>query len=446
MTTDSKIQIVKYAPPPAQVPSLGKANPRETTFIGRTNYTIALEEKKFVFGIKRSDRRRNVYVIGKSGVGKSKLLELMIRQDIAEGYGLCLVDPHGDLIEEVLDFIPENRMADVLYIDPLESTHPVTFNPLANVDPETRHELVEGLIQIFEMEFGSNWTPGMEYIFRFAALAVSEDREATLRGLVDMFTDSVYRARVTALVTDDTVRNFWEKEYDAWAKRERVEIETITPLVNRLRQFVMNPFLRTMFEARENRVDFDELIRDRKIVLVKLAKAKLGKENASFLGALIILKIRDAGMRRLHERSGEKKDFYLYIEEFHHMITETFENLMFEGRRFGIPIVVAHQYLNQVTKHFQSSIFGNVGTIIVFRVGGDDAERLESELAPIFKAKDMINLGTREFYIKMIIDGEATEPFSAETLKILPAPHASYREGIIAASRQRYGRMPAEKK
>ncbi len=314
MAEDNKIQTVKRAPPPADLPMLGKVDPREISFIGRTNYVAALEEKKFIFGIKRADRRRHLYIIGKSGVGKSKLLELLVRQDIAYGKGLCFIDPHGDVIEEILHFIPENRIEDVYLID------------------------------VFDLEKSD---------------------------------------------PPNLLANF----------------------------------------------DLGKLMGENKIILINLAKNKISEENFNFLGIALINKIKQAGIDRARMPESSRQDFYLYMDEFQNLVSGAFESLLSEAGKYGLSVTLAHQYMGQLSSGVRATVLGNVGSIVVFRVGGEDAQILESELAPIFKIKDMINLGTQEFYIKLMIDGEVYDPFSAETLKVLSPNHLSYKDKIIDASR-----------
>jgi type IV secretory pathway TraG/TraD family ATPase VirD4 len=436
--TQTKLQSTKSAPPPAELPILGKAQPEDISFFGRTNYVAALEEKKFVFGIKRIDRRRHMYVVGKSGVGKSKLLELLIRQDIASGRGVCVFDPHGDLIEDLLAFIPEKRINDVVMIDPSDPEAAIAFNPFYNVDPTFRHQLTESLIEILEAQFGASWEPRMEHIFRFICLALLDYPQANMRGMISMLTDPAYRALVIPYIGDEMVRRFWESEFPDWSKNEKVEIEAISPLINKLGQYLSDPLLRAVLSHVQNKIDLHQLVATQKIIFINMCFGKLGKENASFFAGLFIAKLKEVGMLRSRLLEKDRKDFYIYIDEFPSLVTETFENLMSEVRKYRLPMTISHQYLGQIIDHFRSSIFANVGTIAVFRVGGEDAAKLENELAPIFKVKDMINLGRREFYIKLTIDGEAYDPFSAETLSALPANHSSFRDRIIDASRTTY--------
>ncbi len=436
MPGKGKIQIIKYAPPPPELPIYGQVSPKDVSFFGRTNYVAALEEKKYIFGIKRVDRRRHLYIIGKSGVGKSKLLELLIRQDIAYSHGLCFIDPHGDVIDAVLDFIPENRIDDVVIIDPSDSQYPASFNPLANVDPGFKHQLTQGLIEVMEKQFGANWTPRLEHVFRFTCLALLDYPHATMRGMISMLTDRNYRQKVVEYIEDDMVKRFWAIEFADWS--EKFDTDAIIPLVNKLGQFLSDPMLRNIFGQKENKIDIERLMNDKKIIFINLSKGRLGEENSSFFGSMFITKIKQAGMARARLPEKERVDFYLYVDEFHNLVTETFENILSEARKYGLCLTMAHQYVSQLIPRVHAAALGNVGSIIIFRVGGEDAVKMKPEMAPVFDIKDMINLGMQEFFIKMTIDGETYDPFSAETLKVMPPPHPSYRERIVEASRAKY--------
>lgn len=441
MPRAGKIQIIKYAPPPPELPIYGQVDPAQVSFIGRTNYVASLEEKKFVFGVKRVDRRRHLYVVGKSGVGKSKLLELLLRQDIAYGHGIFFIDPHGDVIEAILDFIPQDRIDDVVLIDPTDLNHPVSFNPLQNIDPIFKHQLAQGLIEVMEKQFGANWTPRLEHVFRFTVLALLDYPHATMRGMISMLTDRNYRQKVVEYIEDDMVKRFWAIEFADWS--EKFDTDAIIPLVNKLGQFLSDPLLRNIFGQKENKIDLEKLMAQKKLIFINTSKGRLGEENSSFLGAMFITKIKQAGMARATISESERHDFYLYVDEFHNLVTETFENILSEARKYGLCLTVAHQYMGQLLPRVQSAVLGNVGSIVIFRVGGEDAVKLKPEMAPIFDIKDMINLATREFYIKMTIDGESYDPFSAETLNVLPPTHRSFREEIVKQSREKYT-IPAD--
>lgn len=441
MTSLNRVQIIKYAPPPPELPVFGKVKPEDVSFIGRTNYVASLEEKKFIFGIKRIDRRRHLYVIGKAGVGKTKLMELFIRQDISYGHGLCLIDPHGDIVDAILDYIPQERIEDVCIVDPADIDFPASFNPLVNVDPMFKFQLTQGLIEVFQKQFGTNWTPRLEHVFRFTCLALLDYPDATMRGMISMLTDKNYRQKVVEYITDDMVKRFFAVEFADWS--EKFDTDAIIPLVNKLGQFISDPLLRNIFSQQENKIDIGKLMSENKIILINLSKGRLGEENSSFLGALFLTKIKQAGMERASMLEKDRKDFYLYIDEFQNVVTQTFENILAEARKYGLNLTIAHQYVGQILPKVYQAILGNIGSVITFRVGGEDAVRLKPEFDPVFGTKDMINLGVTEFYIKMTIDGESYDPFSAETLKVLPPIHPSYREEIMEASRRKYS-IPKE--
>lgn len=432
----NRVQIIKYAPPPPELPVFGKVDPSEVSFIGRTNYVAALEEKKFVFGIKRIDRRRHLYIIGKSGVGKSKLLELFMRQDITYNHGICLIDPHGDEINAILDYIPKERIEDVCIIDPTDLDFPASFNPLANVDPLFKFQLTQGLIEVFQKQFGANWTPRLEHVFRFTCLALLDYPHATMRGMISMLTDRNYRQKVVEYITDDMVKRFFAIEFADWS--EKFDTDAIIPLVNKLGQFLSDPLLRNIFGQKQNKIDISDLMNQEKIILINLSKGRLGEENSSFLGSMFLTKIKQAGMERAAIPEQDRKDFYLYVDEFQNVVTQTFENILSEARKYALNLTIAHQYVGQIIPRVHQAVLGNCGSVITFRIGGEDAVKMKPEFASVFEVKDMINLAVAEFYIKMTIDGESYDPFSAETLRILPPTHPSYREEIVAASRRKY--------
>jgi hypothetical protein len=436
MPKPNRVQIIKYGPPPPELPVFGKVKPEEVSFIGRTNYVASLEEKKFIFGIKRVDRRRHLYIIGKSGVGKTKLLELMLRQDITYNHGLCLIDPHGDVIDAMLDYIPQERIEDVCIIDPADIDFPASFNPLSNVDPMFKFQLTQGLIEVFQKQFGANWTPRLEHVFRFTCLALLDYPHATMRGMISMLTDRNYRQKVVEYITDDMVKRFFAIEFADWS--EKFDTDAIIPLVNKLGQFLSDPLLRNIFGQKENKIDMSKLMNSEKIILINLSKGRLGEENSSFLGSIFLTKIKQAGMERAGMPESARKDFYIYVDEFQNVVTQTFENILSEARKYGLNLTMAHQYVGQIIPKVHQAVLGNCGSIITFRIGGEDAVKMKPEFSPLFDVKDMINLAVGEIYVKMTIDGESYDPFSAETLKVLPPTHPSYRQEIVDASRRKF--------
>lgn len=417
MAKENQIQRTKSAPPPPELPIYGRVDPTKITFIGRTNYVAALEEKKFVFGLKREDRKNHVYIVGKSGVGKSKLIELMIRQDIANNFDACLFDPVGDIIKSLLNFIPENRKKDVLLIDPTNINNQICFNPLLNVPKDSRYQLAQNLSEIMALQFGENWNPSIDHLLRFALLALLDSPKANLYDIITILTEKEFRQQIIGHISDNQVKKFWEKDFQNWS--EKFDSDAVNPLLNKLNQLLLNPYLQKIFTYTDNKTDITEFLGQKKITLINLAKNKLGETSANFLGGIILSKIKEVNAEKFLQ---EKNELYLYIDEFTGLVTSSFENILSESRKLGISFTLAHQYLNQLSPSKQALILGNIGTLIVFRVTGEDALKLKSEMAPIFDVKDMINLGTRQFYAKIMIDGEVYDPFSAETLKIINLP------------------------
>lgn len=436
MLKDGKLHLAKYAPPPPNLPVYQQADPRDVSFIGRTNYEAPGESPKFIFGIRRKDRKNNVYIIGKAGVGKSKLMELLMRQDVTYGHGFCLIDPDGELIRSMIDFIPEERTADVVVFDPTDEDWPMAFNPLQGVPPEFRYQAALGIFEIMEKQFGAAWSHRIEHVLRLSLLALLDYPDATLHGLISLLTDVAYRNRVAAHASDTTVKRFFEIEFDDWAVK--FEADAIMPIVNMMAKLLAHAAMRNIFIQKENKIDCNDIVARRRIFFVNLAKEKIGEHNAHFLGALILHKLRFAGIMRSQTEDISRKDFYLYLPEFPSIMQGSLINLFAESRKYGFGITGLHHYMAQLDPAALGTVLGNVGTIIAFRVSGEDAEKLEPEMTPVFKAKDIINLGTREFYIKETIEGENYDPFSAETLTVLPPPYASRKNEIIVLSRNAY--------
>ena len=442
MDSSNSDSSLKLLPPPANLPRYSVDDLRDVSYFAQTTYSSAYHRSQEIFGLKRADRRRHVYIIGKSGMGKTRTLEQLIRFDIFYGYSLAVIDPHGDLALALLDFMPEDRIEDVIYVDPADVDHPIAFNPFADVPTDLRQTVAQGLIEIFRKQFAATWTPRMEHLFRFATLATLEDPEGTLYGFLQLLTDARYRQRVITHVTDDVVRRFFSIEFASFS--EKYDNEAITPLTNRLGQFFADPLMRAIFSQKENKIDFDEIMNRGKILLLNISKGSLGEENSALFGSIFLTKINQTAMARGRIPEKDRKEFYLYVDEFQNVATQTFTSLFSESRKYAINITVANQYLSQIPFDLQETIFGNVGTLISFRVGGSDAERLSQEFAPMLGVHDLINLGAREIYIKMPIDGHTEDPFSAEIVTVEPPKHESYRQRIIERSRAKYSRTMAE--
>lgn len=429
--------IARKAQPPLDLPVQGTVDTKSTCFFGTTNY----HNQNNIFGIKRIDRRRHMYTIGKSGTGKSKLLELLVHEDIHAGYGVAVMDPHGDLIDNIMHHIPENRIKDVIYFDPADTDFSIGFNPLEQVPSQMRMRVTIGFIEIFKKMFGSNWTPRLEHVLRYTTLALLDSPNTTVLSILKMLTDKNYRQRIVAHIEDSVVKNFWVNEFASWS--EKFDNEAIMPILNKVGQFLSTALIRNMIGQSENKLNLRKIMDEQKILLIKLSRGLLGDENSNLLGAMLITKIQQATMSRADIKEEERKDFYLYVDEFQNFATDTFEQILSEARKYRLSVILAHQFMSQISPALRSTVLGNVGTVINFRIGADDAGILEREYTPIFKVRDLINLGVQEFYMKMSIDGETKNAFSGRTLT-MHYPEKDYSKEIIENSRKLYAKPKAE--
>ncbi|MDD5043278.1 MAG: type IV secretion system DNA-binding domain-containing protein [Patescibacteria group bacterium] len=400
-------------------------------FFATTNF----RNKKVRFGIRTDDRRRHMYVIGKTGMGKTTLIENMVVQDIMSGQGVAVVDPHGDMAEKILDFIPPTRINDVIYFNPADMEYPIAFNVLEKVDVAQQHLIASGLIGIFKKIWADSWGPRLEYILRNAILALLDYPGSTLLGVMRILTDKSFRKKVINNITDPVVRSFWVDEYSKW--NERVLQEVISPIQNKVGQFLSSPLIRNVVGQVKSTIDIRDIMDNRKILILNVSKGRMGEDNSSLLGAMMITKIQLAAMERIDMPEEDRPDFYLYIDEFQNFSTESFANVLSEARKYHLNLIVGHQYIEQLDEKVQAAVFGNVGTLVCFRVGAADAEVLEKEFAPQFTEQDLVNLTKYDVYLKLMVDGVATMPFSATTLPPI-AKRQENREKIIKVSRERY--------
>lgn len=424
----------KRAPAPDILPFEGTINKEEISFIGETNYR---NEKK-LFGLKRIDRRRHLYIVGKTGSGKSKLLELLLLSDIQNGEGCCLLDPHGDLADEVLKFVPKERVKDVVYINPIDKDFPIGFNPLEPVsDYQLRQHISTFFIAIFKKLLAFNWNPRMEHVMRYITLALLETPDSNVLGIQRMLSDAGFRQRVIKQIQDPVVKSFWINDFKA--SDQQFINEAVLPILNKVGQFTANPVVRNMIGQRKNMLDFDQFMNKGKIVIISISKGKLGEENSALLGSMFITKIQQAALSRANIPEEERRDFYFYVDEFQNFATDAFSTILSEARKYHLNLTIAHQYIAQLPDEVKATAFGNVGSIISFAVGGDDAAYLSKEYSPTFTADDLINLNVREMYLKLSVDGKLTTPFSARTINV-PKPKFDYSREIMDHSRMTYGR------
>ena len=411
--------------------------PKDLTYIAKTNF----RREEQVFGIKRADRRQHMYIIGKTGVGKTAFLKNMALQDIDNGQGLAIIDPHGEFVEEVLDNIPPHRINDVVYFNPADMNYPVSFNIMDVPDPRYKHLIASGLIGIFTKIWANVWSARMEYILANCILALLDTPGTTLLGIPRMLVDRDYRQKIINNLKDPVVKSFWVNEYEEWESRYRNE--AIAPVQNKVGQFLNVSFVRNIVGQAKNTIDVDEIMNNQKILLVNVSKGRIGEDNSAILGAMIITKIQLSAMERVRIPEDERKDFYMYVDEFQNFATDSFVNILSEARKYRLDLVIAHQYIGQLVTDastaVRDAVFGNVGTMVSFRVGATDAEFLEQEFTPEFLQNDLIRLPNYNVYLKLMIDGITSRPFSAKT--IAPAPVATddkKREEIIKISRSKY--------
>ncbi len=429
--------ITKKAQAPEDLPREKTHDENLVSLFGVTNFHNEYEK----FGLLRSDRRRHTYLLGKSGTGKSKLMELLINEDVRAGHGVCLIDPHGDLIDSVLRNVPPERVNDVVVFNPADVEFPIGFNVLAHTPEDKRIGVASGFIDILKKLFKEQWNSRLEHITRFAVLAALERSDSTIVTVLKLLTDESFRTLVVSELTDELVKSYWINEFPEI--KEKYSQETIMPLVNKIGQFIASPLIRNIVSQPENKLNLAECMKNNKIILIRISKGNLGEENVALLGSMIITKLYHAALERSQIPENERRDFYLYCDEFQYFATETFAEILSEARKFRFCVTMAHQYLGQLSPAMRSTIIGNVGTLISFRVGSDDAHILENEFTPVFKARDVMNLGVREFYIKTSIEGELRNAFSGRTLNVT-TPHYYLQDNIIALSRAQYATPRAE--
>lgn len=405
----------------------------DVIFFAQTNFRNQMRR----FGIKTDDRRRHMYLIGKTGMGKSTVLENMIVEDIRAGRGVAVVDPHGDLAEKIIEFIPSSRINDVVYFNPADIEYPIAFNLVEQVDPHLRHLVASGLIGVFQKLWADSWGPRLEYILRNSILAILDYPGSTLLGVVRMLSDKEYRKKVVANIKDPVVKSFWEKEFAGYA--DKFAAEAVSPIQNKVGQFLSSSFMRNIVGQVKSSIDMRKIMDEGKILIMNLSKGRIGEDNSALLGAMMITKIQLAAMSRVDIDEKERKDFYLYIDEFQNFSTESFANILSEARKYRLNLIMAHQYIEQLDERVKPAVFGNVGTIIVFRVGAADAEELVKEFTPVFTEEDIVNLPKYEMYLKLMIDGIASDPFSANGLPPLSPEDKTQNVGkVITYSRQKY--------
>lgn len=413
----------------------------KVTYFAETDF----RGEKRSFGIKNEDRSRHVYVIGKTGMGKSTLLENMAAQDIQTGEGMCFIDPHGSAIETLLEYVPEERIKDVVYFAPFDSDYPISFNVMEDVGADQRHLVVSGLMSAFKKIWVDAWSARMEHILNNTILALLEYPGSTLLGVNRMYADKGFREEVVSKVSDPGVKSFWNEEFAKWD--ERFMREATAAIQNKIGQFTSNPLIRNIVGQGHSSFDIRKLMDEKKIFLVNLSKGRIGEQNAGLLGAMIVTKIYLAAMSRADVAKVEMAKlppFFLFVDEFQNFANDSFSDILAEARKYKLNLTIAHQYIEQMEESVRDAVFGNVGTTIAFRVGPLDADVLEKIFLPTFIAEDIVNLGKYQIYLTLMIDGVGSKPFSATNMAPLKKKIVTYKAEVIEHSRAMYAHARPE--
>lgn len=420
-------------------------DPARVTYFAATH----TRGKARAFGIRAIDRLKHMYVIGKTGVGKSTMLENMAIQDIQNGEGIIFIDPHGSTAEKLLDFIPEDRVKDVIYFDPSDSDFPLAFNIMEDVGFDQRHNVVSGLMGVFERLWADAWSARMQYILQNTLLALLEYPNTTLIDVNRMLINKEFRNEVVSKVTDQVVKSFWVEEFANYGDRYTQEA---TPAIqNKVGQLVSNPLVRNIIGQPKSSFDLRRAMDERKIIICNLAKGKMGDSNSTMIGAVLVIRTYLAAMSRAKESATSQRALppcYFYVDEFQNVVNKAFANILSESRKYGLGLIVANQYIAQLnekdTTAVKDAVFGNVGTTVVFKVGPLDAQELEPLFEPTFTIEDMVGLGVGQIYLTLSIDGITSPPFSAQTLPPIEEPPFSYKKQVIQHTREVYATPKSE--
>ncbi len=401
--------------------------------------------KPLPFGIKRRDRARHMYIIGKTGMGKSTLLENMAIQDIRNGEGMAFIDPHGSTAERIMEYVPAHRIKDVVYFAPFDMDYPVAFNVMEDVGYDKRHLVVSGLLSAFRKIWVDAWSARMEYILSNTLLALLEYPGATLLDVNRLLINKHFRKKVVDNVTDPIVKSFWVDEFANYTDRYT---QDATPAIqNKIGQFTSNPLIRNIVGQSKSSFDIRELMDQKKILIMNLSKGRVGEVNATLLGSMLVTKIYLAAMSRADVSATSMQtlpNFYFYVDEFQNFANESFSDILSEARKYKLNLIIAHQYVEQMEEEVRDAVFGNVGTTIAFRVGPFDAETLETVFAPQFEATDLVNLGFAQIYLTLMIDGVGSPPFSATTLPPFDASPEDNTEKVKESSREQFAKPRAD--
>lgn len=424
-----------FSEPPENLPIVTKAmdpavkkniNPFAQTFYKNAHVT---------YGIQRTDRRRHMYVIGKTGTGKSTLLANMAINDLKNDEGLCVIDPHGDLVETLLDYIPSHRINDVVYFDPSDPERTVKINLFEGENVVHRELIASGIVSVFQKLYAYSWGPRLEYILRNALLTLLKSEQARMSDILDLLTNEKFRAKIVEPLDDPILKNFWVHEFDKM--QDKLRTEAIAPILNKVGQFVSSPLVRDVVNAHKSSFSIEDIMNEGKILLVNLSQGRLGEDNATLLGAMLITKIQLSAMGRVHIPEAERRDFYMYVDEFQNFATQSFNKILSEARKYRLNLILANQYIAQIPEDVQKAIFGNCGSMVSFVMGADDAGVFSKEFSQKYTQEDLVTLGKYQVVNKLSIDNIVSMPFTATTLPLAKSRNQN-RDKVIRVSRERY--------
>jgi hypothetical protein len=393
-----------------------------------------------IFGIKDNDRLRHVWCVGKTGTGKSTMIANMVIDDLKKGRGVAVIDPHGDLCEDILEYIPKSRINDTIYFNPADRDFPIIINPLEVTNREEAELVASGLMSIFTKVWANVWSARMEYILRNCFMTLAETPDSTFEDVLRILSNQAFRDKIVAKLQDRALVTFWKEEFDLMPPA--LQKEAIAPIQNKVGQFVTSPMIRRIIGQPKSTISLDDVMDGQKILIANLSQGRLGEDNAALLGATLITKFQLAAMRRVDRSKEERVSFHLYVDEFQNFATDSFIKILSEARKFGLAITLANQYMAQIPEFVRKAILGNAGTMISFAVGAEDAAIIFKEFAEVFSQNDLINLQNYQIALKLTIDGHTSRPFLATTLP-LPASSNQNREKVIKVSRERYSRKAA---
>ena len=439
----TKLPNVAWAPSssfveaPENLPIHSAASAPDTNFFAKTTF----RNQETTFGIKLADRLRHVYILGKSGTGKSTLLENMAVDDFKKGRGVAFIDPHGDACDNLLNYIPASRINDVIYFNPADREYPIHLNILESSGPENAELVASGIVSIFHKLYGHSWGPRLEYILRNTLLTLTQIPGSTLPDVVKMLTDSKYRNSIYPQIKNQQLLDFWKNEFDRLEERTRTE--QISSILNKVGQFVSSPLIQNVISHPKSTINLEDVLNSGKILIANLSQGKLGEDNSALLGAMLITKLELAAMSRVDLAKADRQPFFLYVDEFQNFATESFIKILSEARKYGLGLTLANQYIAQIPEPIQKAIFGNAGTVIGFVMGSEDARVMEAEFGAKFTKEALVSLQKYQIAVRVTVDSTISQPFLATSLPPLKSSNLN-REKVLSSSRQRWAKKTSK--